>query len=73
MSKSNYEIYAEKRQRGLIQKKCSFNKCLEYLKSNKRIFSKEYMEAQIDLVASLFDLLSEEVERAVSGQEYWCL
>lgn len=73
MSKSNYEIYAEKRQKELLQEMRPFAMCLAHLKSNKTHFSKEYLEAQIELVSSLFDLTFEEVNRAVNGQEYWCV
>lgn len=73
MSKSNYEIYAEKRQKELLQEMRPFAICLAHLKSNKMRFSKEYLEAQIELVSSLFDLTFEEVNRAVNGQEYWCV
>ena len=72
MSKSNYEIYAEKRQKEIPQEKRSFALCLAHLKNNKH-FSKEYLEAQIDMVSSLFDLTFEEVNRAVNNQEYWCV
>ena len=71
--KSNYEIYAEKRQKELLQEMRPFAICLAHLKSNKMHFSKEYLEAQIELVSSLFDLTFEEVNRAVNGQEYWCV
>lgn len=73
MSKSNYEIYAEKRQKEILQEKRPFALCLVHLKNNKKHFSKEYLEAQIDLVSSLFDLTFEEVNRAVDNQEYWCV
>lgn len=46
MSKSNYEIYAEKRQKELLQEMRPFAICLAHLKSNKMHFSKEYLEAQ---------------------------
>lgn len=73
MSKSNYEIYADNLQRELLQESCSLDLCLAKLKDNKERFSKEYIEAQIELIGSLFDLTFEEVNRAVNGQEYWCV
>ena len=73
MEKSNYEEYAEKKQKEILKNNVSLNDCIEQLKKNKAIFSKEYMEAQIELVAQVFGLISEEVEGAVNGKEYWCL
>ena len=73
MSKSNYEIYAEKRQKELLKEKRSLNHCIAWLKGNKEIHSEDYMDAQINLVASVFGLIPEEIKRAVEGKEYWCV
>ena len=73
MGKSNYELYAEKRQNELLKEKRSLNHCIAWLKGNKEIYSEEYIEAQIDFVAALFGLNSGEVKKAVEGQEYWCI
>lgn len=73
MSKSNYEIYAEKRQEELLKEKRSLNHCIAWLKGNKETHSEDYMDAQIDLVASVFGLITEEIKRAVEGKEYWCV
>ena len=73
MSKSNYEIYAEKKQPGLLEQTVSLGVCIERLKANKGFYSDVYLDAQIELVAALFGLITEEVERAVNGDDYWCL
>lgn len=73
MSKSNYEIYAEEKQPELLKKTVTLEECIKKLQDNKKTFSKVYMEAQMELVASMFGLIYEEVERAVDGKEYWCV
>lgn len=73
MEKSNYEIYAEQRQKELLQEKRSLNHCILWLKHNKETFSDPYIESQIELVASVFGLQINEVERAMNGEKYWCI
>lgn len=73
MSKSIYETYAKKRQKELLEEKRSLKQNIDLLKKNKEIFSEEYLDNQIDLVAALFGLIPEEIKRAVDGKEYWCV
>ena len=71
MSKSNYELYAEKEQANLLLKRIDLNMCIEKLKENAKSFSEEYCEAQLEFVAQMFDLSYEQVKRAVENQKYW--
>lgn len=73
MSKSNYEIYAEKKQPELLNKTCTLRHCIACLQENRKIFSEDYMEAQIDLAAPLFGLVTSEIKDAMENKEYWCL
>lgn len=72
-NRSNYEIYAGKRQKELLEEKISLNQCIDLLKKNKETYSEEYLDNQIDLVASLFGLIPEEIKRVLTGNEYWCV
>lgn len=71
MSKSNYELYAEKEQADLLSKQINLKMCIEKLKENAKAFSEEYCEAQLEFVAQMFDLSYEQIKRAVENQEYW--
>lgn len=73
MPKSNYEIYAKTKQPGLLNKTCTLRHCIAWLQGNRKEFSDDYMEAQIDLTASIFGLTQSEIKNAVEGKEYWCL
>ncbi len=72
---SNYERYAEKKQPELLKQTKTLDDCIKQLRSSKEsgIYSQQFIDDQIDFVATLFDLSSSEVQRAVGGTEYWCL
>lgn len=72
-SKSNYEVYATEKQPKILKQTATFERFLNRLKDNKKIFSADVLEDQIELVASVFGLNASEVKDAVDGKEYWCL
>lgn len=71
MSKSNYEIYAEKKQKEILNSTRTFQSAIEILKFRKAHFSAVYYESSCETVAELFDLSYDEVDQAVDGKEYW--
>lgn len=72
-SKSNYEKYAEKKQQELLKKEVSLSFCISWLKENAKIYGKDYMEAQQDIIAQVFGLNSSEIRDAAAGEQYWCI
>ena len=71
MSKSNYEIYAEKKQKEVLSSTCTLEHAISVLKSKKEHCSKSCYEASCEMVSTLFNLSYNEIERAVEGQKYW--
>lgn len=73
MSKSNYEKYAEVRQRELLHKERSLQQAISCLRDKQKFASLQCIDSAIDFVADLYDLSIDEVKRAVNGEKYWCL
>lgn len=73
MSKSNYEKYAEVRQRELLHKERSLQQAISCLRDKQRFASLQCIDSAIDFVADLYDLSIDEVKRAMNGEEYWCI
>lgn len=71
MSKSNYEIYAKKKQKEALASTVTLQQAIELLKHRKEHVSNDYYEASCEIVAFLFNLSYDEVDRAVDGKEYW--
>ena len=71
MSKSNYEIYAEKKQKMTLSSTCTLEQAISVLKSKREHYSYSYYEASCEMVATLFNLSYDEVNHAVEGQQYW--
>lgn len=71
MSKSNYEIYAEKKQKATLSSTCTLEQAISLLKSKKEYCSYTYYEASCEMVAILFNLSYNEVNHAVEGMEHW--
>lgn len=71
MKKSNYEIYAEKKQKEVLSSTCTLEHAIMVLKSKKDYCSVPYYEASCEMVATLFNLSYDEVNHAVEGQQYW--
>lgn len=70
---SNYEVYAAAKQPELLKKTCTLGDCIQTLQSYKETFSQEFIENQIDFVATLFEMDFGEIKRAVDDEKYWCL
>lgn len=73
MSKSNYEKYAEVKQRELLHKQRNLQQAINCLKNRQKFASSQCMDSAIDFVADLYDLSIGEVQRAMDGEEYWCI
>ena len=71
MKKSNYEIYAEKKQKEVLASTCSFEHAISVLKSKKEYCSESYYEASCEMVATMFDLSYDEVNHAVEDKKFW--
>ena len=71
MGKSNYEIYAEKKQKEVLASTATLQQAIELLKHMKEHMSNDYYNASCDAISMLFNLSYEEVDRAVNGKEYW--
>lgn len=71
MSKNNYEIYAEKKQKATLSSTCTLEQAISVLKSKRKYCSHTYYEASCEMVATLFNLSYDEVNHAVEGQQYW--
>ena len=71
MSKSNYEIYAEKKQKTELSSTCTLEQAISVLKSKKEYCSFSYYEDSCEMVATLFNLSYDEVNHAVEGKEHW--
>ena len=71
MDKSNYEIYAEKKQKEALASTVTLQQAIELLKHRKEHMSNDYYEASCETVSILFNLSYDEVDRAVDGKEYW--
>ena len=71
--KSNYEKYAEIKQQELLQKGRSLQQAISCLQDRKKFTSSQYIDSAIDFIADLYDLSSDEVKRAMDGEEYWCI
>lgn len=73
MSKSNYEKYAEVKQRELLQKERSLQQAISCLRDRQKFASLQCIDSAIDFVADLYDLSIDEVKRAMDGDKYWCV
>ena len=73
MSKSNYEKHAEVKQQELLNKQRNLQQAINCLKNRQKFASSQYMDSVIDFVADLYDLSIGEVQRAMGGEEYWCI
>lgn len=73
MSKSNYEKYAEVKQQELLNKERNLQQAINCLKNRQKFASSQCMDSAIDFVANLYDLSIGEVQRAMNGEEYWCI
>lgn len=71
MGKSNYEIYADKKQKEILESTCTLQAAIEKLKIIKVHFSHDYFEAACETIAKLYDLTYDELNNAVDGKEYW--
>ena len=71
--KSNYEKYAEIKQQELLQKGRSLQQAISCLQDRKKFTSLQCIDNVIDFIADLYDLSSDEVKRAMDGEEYWCV
>lgn len=71
MEKSNYEIYAEKKQKEALASTVTLQQAIELLKCRKGYVSNDYYEASCEIVSILFNLSYDEVDHAVNGKEYW--
>lgn len=71
MKKSNYELYAEKKQKEALAETCTLEHAIAVLKSKKELLSKSYYDASCEMVATLFNLSYDEVDHAVDGQKFW--
>jgi hypothetical protein len=71
MSKSIYEKYADEKQPKVLASTVTLSDAISNLKKIKETFSSDYYEAASETIAQLFNLSFEEIDRAVSGQEYW--
>lgn len=72
-SKSNYEKYAEKKQKKLLEKTVPLQLCISMMRENAEVFSEECMDSQYDMAAQLFGLSYNEIKDAVHGEKYWCI
>lgn len=61
MSKSNYEKYAEVRQRELLHKERSLQQAISCLRDKQKFASLQCIDS------------ADEVKRAMNGEEYWCI
>lgn len=73
MSKSNYEKYAETKQQELLHEERSLLQALGCLRARQKFVSQQSIDNEIDFIAALYDLSSDEVKRALGGEEYWCV
>lgn len=73
MSKSNYEKYAEAKQQELLHKERNLQQAISCLRDRWKFVSSQCINSAIDFVADLYDLSIDEVKRAVSGEDYWCV
>lgn len=73
MSQSNYEKYAEVKQRELLHKERSLLQAISCLRCRRKFASLQCIDSAIDFVADLYDLSVAEVKRAMDGEEYWCV
>lgn len=69
--KNEYELWAIEQQSNTLSKKCSFHHCIVWLRRNTFTLSEERMDAQIELVASIFGLTKEQVKGAIEEKEIW--
>lgn len=73
MSKSNYEKYAKVKQQELLHKEMNLQQAISCLKDRQKFVSLQCIDSAIDFVANLYDLSTDEVKRAMDGEEYWCI
>ena len=71
--KSNYEKYAAIKQQELLHKERNLQQAISCLRDKKRFASSQFIDNAIDFIADLYDLSSDEVKRAMDGEEYWCV
>lgn len=71
--KSNYEKYAEIKQQELLHKERNLQQAISCLRDRQKFASLQYIDNAIDFIADLYDLSSDEVKRAMDGEEYWCI
>lgn len=71
MEKSNYEIYAEEKQKEALASTVTLQQAIGLLKSRKEYVSFECYEASCEMVSMLFDLSYDEVDQAVHNKKYW--
>jgi hypothetical protein len=73
MSKSNYEIYAEDKQKRLLNKQIPLGLAICVIQDLKKNFSKSFIENCIDFTATLYGITYEELRNAVDNKEFWCV
>lgn len=71
--KSNYEKYASVKQQELLHKERNLQQAISCLRDRQKFASLQYIDNAIDFIANLYDLSSDEVKRAMDGEEYWCI
>ena len=70
---SNYEKYAEVKQLELLKEKRTLLQAISCLRCRQKFASSQSIDNVVDFVADLYGLSVDEVKRAVSGEDYWCV
>lgn len=70
---SNYEKYAEVKQLELLKEKRTLLQTISCLRCRQKFVSSQSIDNVVDFVADLYGLSVDEVKRAVSGEDYWCV